>query len=597
MVVLKKLYYLISVRERKKARLLLAMISIMALLDLIGVASIMPFVAVLTNPDLVDTNYILNSMYQYFSIFGIDSHQDFLFSLGILVFVLLITSLSFKAFTIYYQSYFVQMCEYNLAKRLVQSYLHQPFSWFLNRNSANLGKTILSEVGIIINQGINPMINLIAQSFIAFMMLSLLIVTDTRLALTVGLVLGASYFIILIFSLNYLKRIGEKRLKANESRFTAISESFGAIKEIKVSGLEKPYLDRFSDPAIRIAEYMAASNIIRQIPRFALEAIAFGGMLLMMVYLIYRSGTFNNALPILALYAFAGYRLMPALQQIYGSLASLRFVGPSLDALYDEEKELSPSNSKESQSKLKIKENIILKKINYSYPGSLKTSLKDININIPVNTTAGIVGATGSGKTTLVDIILCLLDTQEGSLEVDGKTINEQNRRAWQKSIGYVPQSIFLTDDTITANIAFGILPSEIDYDAIEQASKIANLHDFVINDLPGQYQTIVGERGVRLSGGQRQRIGIARALYHKPQLLILDEATSALDNTTEKKVMDSLNELGKNITTIIIAHRLSTVKKCDTLILLDKGEIKGQGKFEELTQISDIFMNESNYK
>ncbi len=597
MKILKKLYYLISHQERNKAKFLLIMIFIMSLLDLIGVASIMPFIAVLSNPNLLETNDFLKYIYHSFSAFGINSHQDFLFALGILVFVLLIISLSFKAFTLYFQSYFVQMCEYNLAKKLVKTYLSQPYSWFLSRNSAKLGKTILSEVGIIINQGINPMINLIAQSFIAFMMLSLLILTDPKLALTVGFVLGSSYGVILIFSLNYLKKIGLERLKSNESRFTAISESFGAVKEIKVSGLEKPYIKKFSEPAIKVAGYMSASNIIRQIPRFALEAIAFGGMLLMMVYLIHKNGTFNSTLPILALYVFAGYRLMPALQQIYGSLASLRFVSPSLDALYDEEKGLRTSNTEKSKITLKIKEDIVLKKINYSYPNSSKSALKDVNFTVPVNTTLGIVGATGSGKTTLVDIILCLLDAQEGSLEVDGKIINKHNRRAWQKSIGYVPQSIFLIDDTITANIAFGISPSEIDYDAIKQASKIANLHDFVINDLPEQYQTIVGERGVRLSGGQLQRIGIARALYHKPQLLILDEATSALDNSTEKKVMNSLNKIGNSITTIIIAHRLSTVKKCDSLILLDKGRILGQGKFEELSQISDIFMNDNNYE
>jgi len=200
------------------------------------------------------------------------------------------------------------------------------------------------------------------------------------------------------------------------------------------------------------------------------------------------------------------------------------------------------------------------------------------------------VGATGSGKTTTVDLILGLLEAQVGVLEVDGQAITEHNRRAWQRAIGYVPQQIYLADDTVAANIAFGLQEKDIDQAAVERAAKIANLHEFVANELPQQYQTTVGERGVRLSGGQRQRIGIARALYHNPQVLILDEATSALDNLTEQAVMEAVHNLGHEITIILIAHRLSTVKACDTVYLLEKGELKAQGTFDELTQANERF-------
>jgi ABC-type multidrug transport system fused ATPase/permease subunit len=202
----------------------------------------------------------------------------------------------------------------------------------------------------------------------------------------------------------------------------------------------------------------------------------------------------------------------------------------------------------------------------------------------------GLVGATGSGKTTTVDLILGLLEAQEGTLEVDGQAITEHNRRPWQRAIGYVQQQIYLADDTVAANIAFGVQEKDIDPAAVERAAKIANLHDFVINDLPQQYRTTVGERGVRLSGGQRQRIGIARALYHKPQVLILDEATSALDNLTEQAVMEAVHNLGHEITTILIAHRQSTVKACDTIFLLEKGELKAQGTYADLCQSSQAF-------
>ena len=233
---------------------------------------------------------------------------------------------------------------------------------------------------------------------------------------------------------------------------------------------------------------------------------------------------------------------------------------------------------------------ITLKNIHYEYPNASRTALNDVNLSISSKTTVGLVGMTGSGKTTTVDIILGLLEPQKGTLEVDGKVITKQNSRSWQRSIGYVPQHIYLSDDTVAANIAFGVEPQDIDLEAVEKAAKTANLHNFLIDELPKKYETTIGERGVRLSGGQRQRIGIARALYYNPSILILDEATSALDSQTEKAVMDAVNNLRKDITIIIIAHRLATIKKCDKIFLLEKGQIKNEGTFEELKNVNENF-------
>ena len=287
-----------------------------------------------------------------------------------------------------------------------------------------------------------------------------------------------------------------------------------------------------------------------------------------------NSSSFISIVPIIALYAFAGYRLMPSLQQLYLSLSVLRTITPAIDSIYDDFKGLTYLSADANKNILKLSKNITLKNVYYNYPNTTRTALKDINLIIKANTTVGLVGATGSGKTTTVDIILGLLDAQQGTLQVDEKIIDKNNKRAWQNSIGYVPQHIYLSDDTIASNISFGINPEEIDQKKIERAAKIANLHDFVVNELPLKYQTIVGERGVRLSGGQRQRIGIARALYNNPQVLILDEATSALDNLTENEVMDSINKIEKDITIILIAHRLNTVKNCDNIFLLENGKI-----------------------
>ena len=583
MKTLKKFLFLLTPHERKRAALLLLMILIMALLDMIGVASILPFMAVLTNPDIIETNVVLKKMFIASKILGVETKEEFFFALGVLVFLLLVISLVFKAITTYVQVRFVQMRQYSLSKRFVEGYLNKPYFWFLNRHSADLGTNILSEISQVVGDGMKPLMELIAKSMVALALIILLIIADPKLALIVAFLIGAAYGLIYKLTNNFLKRIGKERLKSNELRFTTVSEAFGAIKEIKVNGLEEAYIKRFSAPAKNFARNQSFSVAIGQLPRFALEAIAFGGVMLMILYLMIQKGTFNNALPIISLYVFAGYRLMPALQQIYASFTQLTYIGPALDSLIDDCKNFKSIHSNNNQDPILLKRSIVLKNINYNYPNASRTALKNINVNIPAKTTIGFVGPTGSGKTTMVDIILGLLEVKNGELEIDGQIIKKENLRAWQSSIGYVPQHIYLSDDTIESNIAFGVNHKKINKAAVEKASKIANLHEFVINELQNNYQTTIGERGVRLSGGQRQRIGIARALYHNPQVLILDEATSALDNETEQAVMDAVNNLRKDVTIILIAHRLHTVKNCDVIFKLDKGRIVSKGTYNEL--------------
>jgi len=595
MQLFKKLIFLLSSNERKQAFLLLLMILVMALLDVIGVASILPFMVVLTDPTLVETNFILNEMFKLSNILGVENIEEFLFVLGVIVFMLLLSSLAFKAFTSYVQVRFVQMRQYSIGRRLVEGYLNQPYSWFLNRHSADLGKTVLSELSEVVGGGMAPFMELIAKGIVTVFLVTLLIIADPKLAIAVGLSLGGLYGLIYKLASKYINQIGKERLKNNQLRFTAISEAFGAAKEVKVGRLEEIYTNRFADPAKIYARNLAAVRVISSLPRYGLEAIAFGGILLIILYLMVNTGSFNSALPILSLYAFAGYRLMPALQQIYNSITALTFVKPSVDKLCDDIKNLKPQNINKNQSIIPLENQITLKNIYYDYPNSSKTTLKNINLNISAKSTVGLVGTTGSGKTTTVDIILSLLEPQKGTLEVDDQVITTQNSKAWLRSIGYVPQHIYLSDDTVAANIAFGIASKNIDQEVIEKVSKIANLHEFVINELPKKYQTTIGERGVRLSGGQRQRIGIARALYHNPKVLILDEATSALDNFTEKLVMDAIDNLRKDITIILIAHRLSTVKKCDKIYLLEKGELKDEGTFEELIKSNENFRLSAN--
>lgn len=601
----RKLLILLNAKERRQCFLLLVMIIIMAFLDTAGVASIMPFMSVLGNPEIVHTNPWLNLTYRHL---GFNDPNKFLFFLGAVVFVILMSSILFRALTQWSLMTFTQMRNYSVSCRMFKGYLGRPYTWYLNRHSADLGKAVLSEVGLVITGVLMPAMQLIAQGTVTVFLVILLISVDPLLALYVGTVLGGAYGIIYLTIRNYLSRIGKDRLLANQQRFQVAQEALGGIKEVKIFGREFAFFSRFVNPAYRFAKHQANSQIASQMPKYFLEMVGFGGMLLIALYLFKTHGDFKKVMPIITVYAFAGYRLLPALQQVYSHSSKLRFGLPSLDALYNDILEFEQNDetiTQLDQTPLMPEKNIRLKNICFTYPGAHMPTLKNLDLTIPARSAIGLVGSTGSGKTTTVDIILGLLQPQSGQILVDNisifdVSINEfknpsnsdahHSLRRWQQALGYVPQHIYLADDTVAANIAFGIPENEIDLKAVIRASKTAELHDFVSTELQNDYDTLVGERGVRLSGGQRQRIGIARALYHDPAVLIFDEATSALDNLTEQVVMQAVRNLGKAKTIILIAHRLSTVKGCDCIYILEHGEIVGHGTYDDMIVSNEEF-------
>jgi len=541
MITIKKLFDLLAPSEHKNIVFVLCMILFMALIDAIGIASILPFITVLANPESVETNQFLAYLFKNLNF---KSTNGFFFFLGSLVFTILLFSLVFKAASNYVQYRFVQNCEYSLSKRFFEAYMHQPYAWFIERNSADLGKNILSEIEGIVGNGILPLIIIIAQSAVALAIIILLIYIDPILALAISFSLGICYVVIFNLMGDFLTRISLEQVKANQQRYIIVNEAFSVIKELKVRGIEQFYTNRFKETSKAYAKNKASAQLSSQLPRFLLEALAFGGILLIVLYFIARYRDFTIVIPRIALYAFAGYRLLPALQQIYSNSSILRFTKPSIDLLHSELKNIEIFQKNINIKRLiKLKVSIKLNNISFNYNNSSNLALKNLNINIRAKTTVGLVGSSGSGKTTIVDCILGLLEPKEGFLSVDDKTINQKNSSQWQKTIGYVPQQIFITDDTVAANIAFGVDSNNIDYKSVERAARAANVHDFVIKQLPQGYSTILGERGIRLSGGQRQRIAIARALYHKPQILIFDEATSALDGATEEAVIKAVNK------------------------------------------------------
>jgi len=584
--------------ERKGAYFLLFLALIMAILDTVGIASIAPFMAVLSNPDIVIENIYLSKLYNLLGHKRIGDNllevDDFLFSLGVLVFITLVFSISFKAWTLYKYERFTQQCNIALSQQLISGYLRQPYSWFLKKHSTDIGKAILFEVDAVITGILFPLILIFAHIAVTISIMLLLISVDPMLSILVGIGLGGIYLITFLSLRKYMTNIGEDRILANKERFKIIQEGFQGIKNIKVFGLENILTKRFYNPALRYAKHTATQHMIGKMPRFLMEILSFGGILLVILYLMKNYDGFSEIIPILALYTLAAYRLMPSFQQIYSQLSTLRYSGPALDVLFDDFKMLNRTSNEQYNFKnlepLGISKNINLRNIDFQYEDQELMAINGMSLNIFAKSSVGIVGGTGSGKTTAADIILGLLSPDGGDILVDNNLIDQSNLRAWQRTIGYVPQQIFLTDDTIAMNIAFGQEPKDIDLNIIKNVAKIANLHDFIINKLPDGYETKIGEQGVRLSGGQRQRIGIARALYHNPEVLIFDEATSALDNATESAVMESVDNLGDEKTIIIIAHRLSTVRNCDNIFVFEDGRLVGEGTYEKLLKVNPQF-------
>jgi len=590
---LKKLYSEFSPQEKRRLLLLAILIVITALLQVVGIASIFPFISTASDPSAVDKNPYLLAAKTYLQI---KNNRDFIVVLGGGVLLTLVLTNLFLAFSTWVTMRFVVTTNNTLAFRLLQRYLNENYLFHLKRNSAELLKNLTSETNRVVNGGIMSAINIVSKGFTALCILVFLILIDPMVALIVGTVLGLSYALIYWTIRLKLSRIGIIITQLFTDRMRFINESLGGIKELKVLGREQYYLKQFREVSEEIIKHQVFNRAAVDLPRFLLETIAFGGILAMTMYLVAVRNDAQTVLPMISLYALAGYRLMPALQGVFQSTATLKHDIAAVDLFYDDIKgtDCVPFNSFDTnaviEQPLPLSQDLVLKDIGFHYPNTTKQAVKQLSLTIKANTSIGIVGTSGSGKSTLVDILLGLLEPQQGSIAIDGEVLTDDNLRSWQNNIGYVPQVIFLADSTVSDNIAFGIPSQDIDQQAVETAAKMANLHDFIINELEDGYQTIVGERGIRLSGGQRQRIGIARALYHNPSVLVLDEATSALDTPTEQAVMEAVYNLAHKKTIIMIAHRLSTVQDCDNLLWLEKGKLRAEGEFVRLVQENEAF-------
>lgn len=561
----------------------------MGILEVTGVASIFPFMELISEPDSISKSSWLTYIYDTA---GFTSHKSMFISFGIGIIVLIGITNFFAIFTLWLQYNYAWSTAHDLCMRLLSSYLNRPYKYFLDKNSSELQTYIVSEVTSLISGVLIPIIELISRLLVSILIFGLLLYMDVMISLIMFFALGGSYMVIYLSRQEFLKKIGKHRIEMNVSRFKTLSELFSGIKTVKIYGQEPFFYKRFEKASKEFCELQPRYNLILAAPKYLLEFLAFGTILSITIYLYYDTGSIQSALPRLSLYAVAGYRLLPALQKAFAAAGKFKHNYSVFEKLYPEliSNYGSGIDFEREEMKLPFHENITLCNIQFAYDNSDQVLIKSLDLTIPKGQTVAFIGSTGSGKTTLVDLLVGLHEIDHGTFNVDAQPIAEHNVRQWQKNISYVPQDVFLFDDTILKNIVFDHTDKEIDYDLLKHVTRIADIHDFIINELPEGFDTQIGERGVRLSGGQRQRLGLARALYRQPTILVLDEATSALDSITEKGIIESLNKLPEDTTTIIIAHRLSTVKHADCIYFLKNGEISAKGDYHSLLASNDVF-------
>lgn len=584
LTVFKRFLSLLEPRERRSLLFLFPLVLLAAGFEVLGVASVIPFLSVLADPQSVRTLPLVGPL---LSGAGIEDTGALVRWTGLLLAAVIVVSNLVMIAKHYFLLRYSWGLNSALSSRLLRHYLAQPYIVSVTRNTGAMTNKLITEVRQVVEVGFRSTLEVVVRSVMIVAVLAFLVALDPLLASAVFGALGVFYGLIFFAAKGILRRFGREAVAAGAARVKAVNEALGGLKELKVAGRERSAHQAFEIPTRRFGDLQAWIGAISTLPRYALEAIAFGGMVLIASLMAGREGSFVSTLPLLGAYGVAAVRLLPAMQALFSSLARVRAASGSLEAIEadfldarSEGRSLEPA-----PAPLAFDRTVELQNVRFSYPDADRPALDGVTVRIRRGSSLAIVGRTGSGKTTFVDVLLGLLDPQHGAISVDGVAVTPERRRAYRRLFGYVPQSIFLVDDTITRNVAFGVPDDEIDAAAVERACRSAQILEFVQQELPAGFDTIVGERGVRLSGGQRQRIGIARALYHRPPILVFDEATSALDVHTEHRVYEAFEGLADEHTIITVAHRLATVRQAGRVIVLEQGHVVDQGTPDDVLE------------
>ncbi|MFC6382321.1 ABC transporter ATP-binding protein [Psychrobacter glacincola] len=587
---IKQLFSLLSDQQIKSFYKLQILVIVMAFTEILGIASIAPFMALVGDITILERGGIFTKLYQAS---GLSNPIDFLFYAGLGVLAALAVSTIVSMYTTWKLALYGSSVGTEIADRLYTYYMHQDWQFHASGSSAQLTKQVSSEAMRITSGIVQPVMRMNAKVVLAIFISVGLLIYNPLVALGGLVVFILAYFLLYQLVRKTLVRNGYKLSQVATTRFRLMNEGFGGIKDVLLLDRSYDFVKRFENSGKVFARAQSVNMSLTQVPRYFMELIAFGtmiGLVLMLVKL--HQGNLGAVLPILAVYALAAFKLLPALQQIYGSIAQIKGSSAAFESIKNDL--LQSSNNKifkteAVSAQIKLEKSIILKDIKFNYPNKSRPAVDGVTMTIPANGVVGLVGSSGSGKSTLIDLLLGLLVPQQGKLCIDDICITEDNKRAWQNTLGFVPQSIFLSEGSIAENIAFGLPAAEIDIQQVNKAIELAHLTE-LMKQLPEGMNTKVGERGVQLSGGQRQRIGIARALYHEADVLVFDEATSALDGITEKIVMDAIHEFSGKKTIIMIAHRLKTVQKCDIIYFMAQGKIIDSGTYEHLVENNPEF-------
>ena len=578
----RKVYILARPYGRKKLLIVTGSSFAQGLFQVIGVTSIFPFLALAADPAR-----LRNSQFgrKFLEVLPPMDDARLLLVAGLLAIVMLLLANGVNLASDYVRTRYAHQFGHWLRCRLLRQIASRPYTDFLHENTGVLVKKVVNDVLTYTTGVLLPLLDSMARLATVVLLVATVFLVHPQIAIVASLGFGLIYVGIFRGLAKWRHRISEDFKSSSRGIYMEALQMLGGIKTVKVHRAEENFISRFSTFSLRNAQVSAWSTLIGLGPRYLIEPLAFGGLVVVVLLYVSNGQNLIAILPNLGVMALAGYRLLPALQTLYAGVSQLTTTRHSLEEVFDEFLAVEKATGRDSEDidgrltapkPLHWNRAITLENLSFQYPGAERPVIDRLSLTIPKNSSIGIVGTTGCGKSTLVDLILGLHISTVGSILVDDTPLGPHNRRAWRAGIGYVPQEIFLMDDSVAANIAFGVPKEKIDPAALERAAAAAQILDFVRNELPLGWDTIVGERGVRISGGQRQRIGLARALYHQPELLILDEATSALDTVTEDGVMEAIANLKGQVTMIVIAHRLRTVETCDERLDLVREKSSG---------------------
>lgn len=581
---LRKVWVLLSSADRWQAAGLLLMMVIGAILEVVGVAAVPLLVGAFLSPDSLNRFHLLSRLAHHID--GSDS--EMIVWAGATVVAVFALKNAFLVGNFALQTRYTANRRTELTRRMINAYMRAPYATYLNRNTAELLRNVDRETSVIANSVIASLLEILTRAVILVGVLALLFSLEPWITLYwVAIFGGVTTLGVFTVSMK-LKKAGLEEQKQRKVVVQALQQGFGSIKESRVIGCEPYFVERVGESVARIAEVGRYQQFVGKIISPTTEFIAVAGLLALTGILVAIGRPPQSILVTLSLFVVGLVRLRETANVAMMNLANLRYNLVSVNPVYNDLMALEPRALDDARTDTTasrpVRDDIRLQDVWYGYPRADGYALQGIDMTIPAGSAVGLVGSTGAGKSTLVDVILGLLEPDRGHVLVDGQDIRETGLRAWQNSLGYVPQTIYLLDDTIRRNIALGVRDEEIDDEAVLRAANAAQLSRFLERQ-PHGLDTVIGERGVRISGGERQRIGIARALYRDPEVLILDEATSALDNATERAVIRDVEALKGGRTIIMIAHRLTTVQRCDVLYLIRDGQIAAAGSYTELQQ------------